>query len=102
VAGEADEVDQADILRHEPGAQRFVLRTEGRVATLDYRPITSSRLDYRHTFVPRELRGRGIASRLAEFALDYALEGGLEVVPTCPFVAAYIAANPRFGKLVVK
>ena len=102
MAGEADEVDRADILRHEPGAQRFVLLTDGRAAVLDYRPITSSRLDYRHTFVPRELRRRGIASRLTEFALDYALERGLEVVPSCPFVASYIAANPRFGKLVVK
>jgi uncharacterized protein len=49
--------------------------------------------------VPHELRGRGIASRLTEFALQHALEQGLEVVPSCPFVASYIARNLRFGEL---
>ncbi|HET8697747.1 MAG TPA: GNAT family N-acetyltransferase, partial [Gammaproteobacteria bacterium] len=57
-------------------------------------------LDYRHTFVPPPLRGQGIASRLVRFALDHALEHRLTVIPSCPFVAAYIKGHPRYRPLL--
>jgi predicted GNAT family acetyltransferase len=90
----------ADTLRHEPDRQRFVLVTGDAVSSLGYRSIGRTTLDFAHTFVPPELRGRGIASRLARFALDYARQQGLKVAPTCPFVAAYIEGHPEYRDLV--
>lgn len=86
------------VLAHEPERQRFVAtvsdaRAEG---VLEYAALDDGRLDYRHTFVPPALRGRGIATRLVDFALTHALEQGIEVVPSCPFVAARLDAEPRF------
>jgi predicted GNAT family acetyltransferase len=46
--------------------------------------------------VPRELEGRGIASRLIGHALGEAKARGLKVVPQCPFVAAYIQKHPEW------
>ena len=46
------------------------------------------------------LRGRGIASRLVQGALESARAAGLKVVPRCPFVSAYIAKHPEFGDLL--
>ena len=43
-----------------------------------------------HTEVEPRHQGAGLAGRLARAALDDVRELGLEVVPLCPFVAAYI------------
>jgi predicted GNAT family acetyltransferase len=90
----------AAAVRHEPERHRFVLVVDGAESMLEYRPIGDRTLDYYRTFVPPELRRRGIASQLAEQALRYAAERGLAVAPTCPFVAAFIRSHPEFQPLV--
>ena len=85
---------------HDPENSRFVIELAEGLAVLQYARVDTATLDYHHTFVPRPLRGQGIASRLAEHALQYALDEDLAVMPSCPFVAAYIRSNPRFEKLV--
>jgi len=87
-------------IRHEPAAHRFVARTAGVEAVLEYATIDAKTLDYHHTFVPHALRGGGIASQLTEYALRYAHENGLKVRPTCPFVARYIQRHPEFQSVV--
>lgn len=86
-------------LRHEPEAGRFVADVPGGQGVLEYVHSADGALDYRHTFVPDALRGRGIASRLVAFALDYALEAQRKVIPTCPFVATYIDRHPRYRSI---
>jgi predicted GNAT family acetyltransferase len=77
-------------IRHEPDAGRFVARVSGAEAVLAYRRLDATRLDYYHTFVPPALRGRGIASALTDHALRYAMQHGLRIVPSCPFVARHL------------
>jgi hypothetical protein len=87
--------------RHEPEQHRFVAELDGgALALLEYREVGGGALDYYRTFVPRELRGRGVAGRLVEFALDDARRRGFKVRPTCPFVAKVIAARPDYADLV--
>jgi len=90
----------APAVRHEPGAHRFVVTIGGSEALLEYREIDGRTLDLHHTSVPPALRGSGIASRLTAYALDYAREHGYKVVPTCPFVAAYIDRHPDYRALL--
>jgi predicted GNAT family acetyltransferase len=91
---------RADI-RHEPQAQRFVIDADGGTALLQYRELdTRGTLDFNHTYTPPALRGSGIASRLTEHALRHAREHGYKVVPSCPFVAAYIARHPEYRDLL--
>ena len=85
---------------HEPAARRFVARTAGIEAVLEYDKLDTKTLDYHHTFVPPAWRGGGIASRLTEYALRYALDNGLKVRPTCPFVARYLKRHPEFQPLI--
>jgi hypothetical protein len=87
-------------IHHEPTTQRFVARTAGGEAVLEYDAVDAKTVDYHHTFVPPALRGGGIASQLAEFALRYARDNGLKVRPTCPFVARYLQRHPEFQPLV--
>lgn len=49
-----------------------------------------------HTFVPEEIGGKGIASKLAITALEYAKEKGYKLAVLCPFVAAYVKKHPEW------
>ena len=53
-----------------------------------------------HTFVPDELRGRGIAAKLARAALEEARQRRWKVVPRCSYVAAFINRHPEFAGLL--
>lgn len=86
-------------IRHDADARRFVIDVEGGTAYISYREVGGV-LDLNSTFVPRPSRGAGLASRLTAHALDYARERGYGVVPSCPFVAAYIARHPEYRDLV--
>jgi predicted GNAT family acetyltransferase len=87
-------------IRHEPQAGRFAADVGGKTAYLTYRELHGRILDLDHTFVPREHRGGGLASQLTVRALDYARERGYRVMPSCPFVAAYIERHPEHRDLL--
>lgn len=87
-------------IHHDSANNRFVVEIGDSTALLEYSAVDDQTLDYSHTFVPPTLRGQGIASQLTEHALQYALEQQLFVVPSCPFVAAFIQSNPKYRKLI--
>jgi hypothetical protein len=84
-------------LEHDAVAHRFTLSSAASAAVLDYREHDAGTLEYYHTFVPPAMRGRGVASRLVAYGLRYALERHLTVIPTCPFVAAFIRKNSEYA-----
>jgi predicted GNAT family acetyltransferase len=88
-------------IRHEPQARRFVADVGGKTAYITYRELDGGIVELDHTYVPREFRGGGIASQLTVRALEYARERGYRVVPSCPFVAAYIERHPEYRELRV-
>lgn len=63
------------------------------VAVLEY-TRDGSQIALIHTGVPKALEGRGIAGKLAKFALDDARRQGLDVIPVCPFVVSYLRRHP--------
>ena len=85
----------ASSIRHEPEARRFVIELAGGTGLISYRELAGRVLDLDHTFVPPALRGGGFASQLTEHALRYAREHGYRVIPSCPFVAAFIDRHPE-------
>ncbi len=85
--------------RDNPARRRYELAIGDRIAVIAYR-LRGDSITFTHTEVPEELEGRGIASRLARFALEDARARGLRVVPLCPFVAAYIRRHKDYESLV--
>jgi predicted GNAT family acetyltransferase len=86
-------------VRHNAAAHRFEAEVDGRLAVADYE-LDGERVVFTHTFVPPELRGRGIAEKLVRAALEWARTEQRRVVPACSYVAAFIRRNPEFGPLV--
>ncbi len=77
----------------------FSMNVDGHPATLSYRILDDSTLEYYSTEVSEALRGRGVGGRLARYALDYADEHGYKVVPTCSFIAKFLERNKDYTHL---
>lgn len=60
----------------------------------DYR-LEGEVITFTHTEVDPQRGGRGLGSRLIEFAVTDARSRGLEIVPRCPFVRDWIAGHPE-------
>lgn len=78
---------------------RFELAVEGHIAFAAY-TMDGDVITFTHTIVPKELEGRGIASRLIDHALGDVKARGLKIVPQCPFVAAYIRKHPEWAAVL--
>ena len=83
-----------------PERHRFETRVDGNLAQVGYR-VQGDVITFTHTEVPESLSGRGIANQLAETALTFARDNGMQVVPLCPFIATYIKRHPEYQPLVV-
>ncbi len=86
-------------VRHNADESRYETTVDGRQAVCDY-TMDRGRVVFTHTFVPPELRGRGIAEKLVRTALDDARQRHLQVVAACSYVAAYIERHPEYQNLI--
>lgn len=86
-------------VRHNAAASRFEATVEGHLAIADY-VLEDGRMVFTHTFVPPELRGRGVAEKLVRAGLEQARAEGRRVVPQCSYVAVFIRRHPEFQALL--
>lgn len=84
---------------HVPDAQRYEIRLNEQRAVLDYRDHPEYR-EFYHTSVPPAFRGRGLAAKLVKQALTEAKAQNKRVLPTCSYVASYLARHPEFQDLI--
>lgn len=79
---------------------RFEIEKNGAVAYLEY-SLSPGVLELIHTDVPKELRHMGLATSLAETALQYARQHNLKVDIICPTVRLYISKHPEYSDVVM-
>jgi predicted GNAT family acetyltransferase len=79
---------------------RFEIEQGGEAAYLEY-SLSGNVLELIHTEVPKDLRGQGFASSLAETALQYAKARNLKVDVICPLVGAYVEKHPEYASLIL-
>lgn len=88
------------LIEHCENTQRFVTRIEGKEAYIEYSMPEDGVVNLLSTFVPEEGRGQGIAGKLAQAAFEYAQQKNYKVIPTCPFLPAWLEKNPQWKDLV--
>jgi uncharacterized protein len=93
-------VDSIGIVNNE-AQQQFQIGIDGELATLQYR-FYKNDIALMHTHVPEKLHGRGLASALANFGLEWANKLNKKVMVYCPFVADYLKKHPEYNFLVDK
>lgn len=87
-------------LRDHAEVSRFELHSRGQLMAYAEYNLLSNAVMFTHTEVQPEAGGRSYGSTLIKFALDSVRERGLQVIPVCPFVAAYIRRHPEYRDLV--
>lgn len=81
-------------------AQRFEAQLGAERAVAEYH-LKNSVIIFTHTEVPGVMEGKGVAGKLIQTALDAAQAAHYQVVPLCPFVAAYIKRHREYQDLVL-
>ena len=77
-------------IRHDVEGRMFYIDDQIGRAYLAYMDLGKQTMDIYRTFVPDELRGRGLAALLAAEALKFATEQGYKVIASCTYMEAYI------------
>jgi predicted GNAT family acetyltransferase len=88
------------LVRDNPEGHRFEADLgDGSRAIAQYR-LEDGKIVFTHTEVPPGHEGKGIGSALIRFGLAAARERGLQVIPICPFFAAYIKRHEEVQDLL--
>lgn len=85
---------------HDILKQKFYIGIDNQECHLEYAKDNNV-INLIHTFVPHNLRGKGIAGELVKATLTYAQENSIKVIPSCSYVAAYIQRHKEYEPLVV-
>ena len=88
-------------IRNNPAAHQFETTVNGKTAVVQYK-LRNGVMTVLHTIVPKELEGQGIAAALTKQVLAYIAEEKLELIPLCPYMAAYLQKHPEYQSLVKK
>jgi uncharacterized protein len=87
-------------VEHDPASHRFTVAGTGGTAVLAYAPAGSDVLELYSTYVPPTDRGRGIADKLVQAAVEYARAEGLRIIPSCWYVAVWLRRHPEHADLI--
>lgn len=87
------------VVLHNAAENRFETTVDGFLAVAEYR-LEGTNVVFTHTFVPGELRGRGIAENLVRSGLAWARAEKRSVVPACSYVDVFIQRHAEFQDLL--
>jgi uncharacterized protein len=87
-------------VKHDEAAGKYYALVDGHESVCEYGRRGDGVLNFWHTYVPPELRGKGIADELVRQALEDVLARGLKVVASCWFVRLYIDRHPKYQPLL--
>jgi predicted GNAT family acetyltransferase len=88
-------------IKHNKEHQRFYLFQDGKESYVHYILQGDKIINLIRTYVPPELRHRGMAGLIVKAVFEYARENNLKVIPTCPYVNHFISNNNEFEDLLV-
>ncbi len=82
-------------------AKQYELVVDGKRPRIEYIAV-KDKIYLTHTEVPKELEGKGIASKMVLMVLEDIKSKNLTLIPMRPFVAMYIKRHPEWRELVLK
>ena len=86
---------------HDEARKRYRLEDDGQeVAYCEVDPVGTGSILIKHTEVDPRFEGKGYGSAILKGILEKARADGKDVIPACPFAAAYIRRHKEYQDLV--
>lgn len=89
-------------VRHNKEFQKFYIHVGGREAYLKYEHTGEEVLDFKVLFVPKDLRGVGIAEKVLKQAISFAEKHNYKIKSGCAYINGFFQSHPELGELVSK
>lgn len=86
-----------DTITHKESKKRFETKVDKHTAYVEYE-TDCQYIDITHTYVPEELEGKGIASRLVAATYEYGKSIGLHPKATCRYAKVWLEKNANKQK----
>lgn len=91
-----------NVVRDNKREQRFEMSLgEGKTAFIRYAETGEGVVELTHTEVPEEFEGKGIGSKLVRGTFEILREENLQMMPSCPFITAYLQRHPEYQSLTI-
>ena len=87
-------------IEHDKDYQQFSIALGEDDAELAYATPDDQVIDFTHTYVPEDARGKGIANQLIREGLKYAEEHGLKVIASCTAVKSFMESHQEYNHLL--
>jgi uncharacterized protein len=87
-------------IKHDTKNHKFITVVDNHECYLNYNLSEKNVIDFYFTYVPGELRGKGIAAVLVEEGLKYAEKNKCKVIPSCSYVNIFIHRNEKYKSLL--
>lgn len=84
-----------EIINDKKGS-RFLMEVDGMEVYVLYAEDKET-IELYSTYTPPQLRGNRLAERVVRFALDYAKEKNLKVIPSCWYVKRFLERYPDYS-----
>lgn len=85
---------------HNRDESRFDILVDGELTGYAEYSERDNVRDFNHTLTFPQYRGRGLAAKVVEAALQSSRDDGFKVIPSCWFVDEFIAAHRQYADLV--
>ncbi|EAQ63462.1 hypothetical protein MED121_08131 [Marinomonas sp. MED121] len=87
--------NQVVFMTHDESAKCFQIEQDGEIAYLKYEIYLDSEnaeqvIDFKSTFVPQALRGKGIAEQMVRTGLAWAKQENFKIVASCWYVEKFL------------
>jgi uncharacterized protein len=87
---------------HDVPGHRFTVQLPEGSGELVYSVQGPQVLNLLHTEVSQGLRGRGAGDALVTAAVEFARRNGDKIIPTCPYVRAWLGRHPEYQDLRIE
>jgi len=79
---------------------RFIKTVDGLECELEYIIPEEGFINFFHTYVPEQLRGKGLAMEIIKEGLDFAINNKYKIIPSCSAVRLFIQRHPEYQEYV--
>lgn len=86
----------------EHSGKKFYKIVDGLESVMEYEMNDATTVVFYHTYVPEELRGKGLAKEIIKEGLDWAMAEHFDVIPACSAVRIFIERNPEYKAYFLK